>query len=155
MISTLTRKPLKYGILNDTDMLSRIPAVPLKASEVFVNQSGKFVSNDTGAADVSVAGDTQILGWANVSAGTVGTGEYAEVYNDPSGRFCIGATSGDLPSATEKLGYTCDLEVNTNVQTANTDASSTDVIVVYDTNTEFNLCEVGLNPIKLYTAGVS
>ena len=152
MLSTLAVKPLKYGILNDTDLLSRF-TMPLKASEVFNNQSGKFVARDTASADVAVAGDTEILGWANTHAHTVGTGESAEIYNDIRGRFLIGSTSDDDAAAADR-GKTCDLEVVSNVQTANTNASTTDVIVIYDFEATLNLVEVGLNPLKMFATGV-
>ena len=152
LLTNLIVKPLKYGILNDTDLLSRF-TMPLKASEVFGNQSGKFVKLDTGEAAVAVAGSTELIGWANTHGHTVGTGESAEIYNDIRAHFLIGSTSDDDAAATDR-GKTCDLEVNTNVQTANTDASSTDVIVIYDFNATLNLVEVGLNPLKMFATGV-
>ena len=151
MLSTIQVKPLKYGILNDTDLLSRF-TMPLKASEIFGNQSGKFVARDTASADVAVAGDTEILGWANTHAHTVGTGESAEIYNDIRGRFLIPTTDTDF--LTSMRGKTCDLKITSDVQYADLDASTTDVIVIYDGDATLDIAEVGLNPIKMFATVV-
>lgn len=150
-ISTMIKKPMKYGILNDTDLLGRYTHV-LKVSEVFNNLSGKFVSRDAaGLADVSIAGDTEILGWANTHAHTVAAGESVEIYNDIRARFLV-PVSGTY--AQTMRGKTCDLVVAANIQSANVAASATDVICVYDGDATLAIAEVGLNPLKMYITGV-
>lgn len=168
MINNFTVKPMNYGVLNDACSLARIPNCRLVASEIFKAQSGKFVSRDTTAGyfDVSIAADTQIQGWAVVPSAYAGatysasgvytvhasTVEVVEVINDINGRFLMPCTG--TPTIAKK-GLTCDIEVNSNVQAANEDASSTDVIVIYDFNATLLLVEVGLNPAKMFTLGVA
>ena len=152
MIDTIIVKPLKYGILNDTDMLSRFK-MPLKASEVFGNQSGKFAALDTGEAKLAVTASTELIGWVNTHAHTVGTGEKAELYNDIRGHFLMPSTDTDF--LTSMRGKTCDIKCTAGAtQYADLDASSTDVLVIYDGDAVLDIVEVGLNPLKMFATGV-
>lgn len=153
MLDTILVKPLKYGILNDTDMLSRFK-MPLVATEVFANQSGKFVARSTASASLAVTATTELLGYANTHAHTVGTGEVAEIYNDIRMHVVIPSTDTDF--LTSMRGKTCDIKCAgvTSVQYADLDASSTDILVIYDGDATLDIVEVGLNPLKMFTTGV-
>ena len=166
MLSTWTKKPINYGILNDAYSPEVMPNCRLKAGEIFKTQSGKFVSKDTGTGhfDASVAADTEIQGYAKIPSRFTLTGwvngvytvhasieEYVDVIRDINARFCVPAT-GTFSDA--KKGKTCDIDVTSNVQSAAIDLSSTDVLVIYELNSTLSLAEVGLNPLKMFITGV-
>lgn len=155
MISTWTQAPDNYGVLNEGDMLGRFTGCLMKAAEVFSAKSGKFVKAD-GTDDFAVAGsgDTQITGWAVVSPRTIPASTiptYAEVITDANARFLIPA---DAAVTAAVRGLTCDLITAANIQRADIGESNEDVLVIYDVNVALTLCEVGLNPAKMWAAGV-
>ena len=161
MISTLAKKPLKYGLLNDPAAMNKYVHT-LKAAEVFYHQGGKFVARDAGGSnDLAIAGDTQLEGWAETFDNLVPS--VAGVITIPSGgvnglivcdlnAHFVMACSGTYTDALR--GKTCDLEIVASKQLANEDASSTDVIVIYDGNATLSLVEVGLAPAKMFATGV-
>lgn len=156
MINTLTRKPLKYGVLSDGAVAgARMPTCVLKPSEVFKDQSGNFVKPD-GTDDFAVAGsgDALLTGWAVTHDHTVDASveERAEIVTDFNARFLMPA-DGAVTEA--KKGLTCDLIVSANIQQADVGESNEDVIVIYDINVALQLVEVGLNPAKMWASGVA
>lgn len=161
MISTMTKKPLNYGVLNDACSLSRMPDCLIKAAEIIKAQSGKFVKAD-GTDDYVIAGsgDTQLMGYAviqgitsgGVTGYTVPTGgTKCELIVDINARFLLPA---DAAVTGALKGLTCDLIVASNVQSADIGESSEDVIVIYDACAALQLVEVGFNPAKMWAAGV-
>jgi hypothetical protein len=162
MINTMQKKPLSYGVLNDGGNLARLPNALMKAAEVIKAQSGKFVKAD-GTDDFVIAGsgDTQLIGYAVIqgvtSAGVTGYtvptgGTLCELIVDANARFLLPADA----AVTDALkGLTCDLIVASNVQQADIGESNEDVIVIYDTCAALQLVEVGLNPAKMWAAGVA
>ena len=152
MLDTILVKPLKYGILNDADMLSRFK-MPILVDTIFLNQSGKFVVRSTASVDQAVTASTELLGWLNTHAHTVAAGEVGEVYNDIRGRFLMPSTDTDF--LTSMRGKTCDIKSTIDLtQYADLDASATDVLVVYDGDAVLDIVEVGLNPLKMFATGV-
>ena len=153
MLDTILVKPLKYGILNDTDMLSRFK-MPLVAAEEFKNQSGKFVTRSTASASLAVTATTELLGYANTHAHVVVAGDVAEIYNDIRMRVVMPSTDTDFLVAMR--GKTCDIKASgvTATQFADLDASTTDILVIYDGDAVLDIVEVGLNPLKMFTTGV-
>lgn len=163
MIKTWTKKPMQYGLIGQGDYApATIPDMLLKPAEVFYAQSGKFVKMD-GTDDVAVAGsgDTQLVGWALVQGVTGSVDGYTvpastkphrtDVVKDINARFVMPADA----AVTEAIkNLTCDLIVSANIQYADVGESNEDVIMIYDINVALQLVEVGLNPIKLFTAGV-
>lgn len=163
MIKTWEKKPMNYGLTNPGDFAPAVyPDMLLKPAEVFKAQSGKFVKMD-GTDDVAVAGsgDTQLVGWASVEGVTGSVDGYTvpastkprrvDVITDINARFVMPADAA-VTEAIKTL--TCDLIVASNIQYADVGESNEDVIVIYDINVALQLVEVGLNPIKLFTAGV-
>lgn len=156
--------PLNYGALYEG--VGRFMG-RLKASQTFYLKSGKFVSRDTSAGyfDVSAAGDTQIMGWALVPSIQAASGwtqaglwtssssaaEYVDIINDVNARFLM-PVSGTPTEA--MIGLTCDISIST-YQYCNVAAHSTEVIVLYDYEATLGLCEVGLNPVKMHTLGIT
>ena len=164
MIHEMVAKPLLYGLLSGGD--GRFKG-RLKASQGFYTQSGKFVSRDTSAGyfDVAAAADTQIMGWALVpsinavttwSAAGLWTShasnaEYVDIINDLNARFLM-PVSGTITEA--MIGLTGDIAISTR-QYLNVGAHSTEVLVCYDFNATLSLAEVGLNPVRMHTLGVT
>lgn len=165
MIRNMQVKPLLYGVLNG-DCGGRFMG-RLKASQTFYVQSGKFVSRDTSAGyfDVAAAADTQIMGWALVPSIQSASGwtqaglwtghathaEYVDIINDINARFLMPVSGTPLEA---DVGRSADISIST-YQYCNVDASSTEVLVVYDFNATLSLVEVGLNPVKMHTLGVT
>jgi hypothetical protein len=165
MIRNMVVAPLNYGVLNECcggRFMGR-----LKASQTFYQKSGKFVSRDTSAGyfDVTAAADTQIMGWANVPSiqsatgwtqaglwtGSASVAEYVDIFNDINARFLMPSSGTPLEA---DVGRAADIAIST-YQQCNVDASSTEVLVVYDFNATLSLVEVGLNPVKMHTLGVT
>jgi hypothetical protein len=162
MLSTMKKKPIKYGLLNDPGTVSKYVHT-LKAAEVFYQQSGRFVARDgAGSNDVAVAGDTQLEGWAetfahltpaSTGAITIPTGGIDSlIICDFNARFIMGCTGTYADSL---RGKTCDLEIVSSRQYANENASATDVLVIYDGNADLSIVEVGLAPAKMFATGVA
>lgn len=163
MIKTYVQKPDNYGMIQQGGYApATIPDMLLKAAEVFHAQSGKFVKMD-GTDDVAVAGsgDTQLVGWALVQGVTGSIDGYTvpastkphrvDVVKDINARFIMPADA----AVTEAIkNLTCDLIVAAEIQYADIGESNEDVIMIYDINVALQLVEVGLSPIKLFTAGV-
>ncbi|SRR3990167_2184162 len=132
--------------------------VPIGASEVFGNQSGKFVKPDaSNRAEVAVDGSTILLGFLDpCEAFTASATEGADkrwCINDVTGVFRIPVNSGTY--AETMKGKTCDLSVSSSVQGAQLDASSEDTIVIVGGDlVNNNFVEVMLNPNKLHATGV-
>ena len=153
MLDTILVKPLKYGALNEAMALASFK-MPLTAAEAFANQSGKFVKIAAGAASLAVTASTELVGWANTHAHTVGTGEIAEIYNDLRAHFLMPSTDTDFLASMR--GKTCDIKCAgvTSVQYADLDGSTNDQLVIYDGDATLDIVEVGLNPLKMFVTGV-
>jgi hypothetical protein len=130
---------------------------PIGASEVFKNQSGKFVSNDgSGRAEVAGDGTAAIWGHLECEEFTASATEGADVRNlvvDPSAVFRIPVNSGTYVVA--MLGKTCDLSVATSIQGAQLDASSEDTLrIVGGDDVDNNYVELMFIDAKRYNTGV-
>lgn len=155
---------MNYGIIHVPAVCAKMPDAPLAASVIFKNLGGKFVTKDgSGNYAISAASDTQIDGWADIagdftSSSTAAT-DKAQVVIDLGAIFEIPVSPADtaLTDAGLKtlMRKTCDLVVASNVQYADTDASSTDVIKIVGGNVARNTVYVQINPTKFYTEGVA
>jgi hypothetical protein len=153
---------ISYGVIHRPNPMMVIEKMPLGASVIFTAKGGKFMTLSSGNLILSVAGDTQIDGWADISGGftAYGTAAYDTVtlIRDLSAVFEIGVSASDtaLTAAGLKalIGDTCDLVIESDVQMADTDATSTDVIQIVGGSVERNTVFVVINPIKFYTRSI-
>ncbi|MBU2346678.1 MAG: hypothetical protein KJ888_21005 [Gammaproteobacteria bacterium] len=153
-----------YGPIHLPNPYSKFPQEqPLAASVVFKLLSGKFVTRDSsGNYAISISSDTQIWGWAEVDADwTTSATEAIDkivIIDDLEAVFEMPNDSGNtaLTEAIIKtlIGETCDIaESTTNIQAADYNASSTDVIKIVGGSVARNSLYVKINPIKFYTLG--
>ena len=150
-----------YGPIFRTVEPTVVPNIPMAASAAFKALGGKFVTWDgTSTATISVAGDTQIFGWAAVNgdlttSATAGADKVA-VITDLN---CVFELPSDAVfTAAQGLALiqkTCDLVVNSTIQQADIGASSTDVLKIVGFNVTDQTVYVTINPAKYYTAGVA
>ena len=154
-------RPVKFGQVKGPIVTVPIPA---QASQNFENRSGCFVTLDSSErAGVSVAADTQIFGFALAgdftTSSTAGQTILAinisleAIYLMPLDAARTIAQLQDL------VGKTCDLVVASNIQYADYDASTTDVIQIvgyeyWGSASGEQGVWVRMNPGKAFTAGV-
>lgn len=150
-------KEAKYGYLFGPRLI--IKAWPIAASQVFNDRGGKFVKLDANdRVDIADDGDTQIEGWANAPTGggssfTSSATAGADMAEVDVSELSVYSVPANVDPANTR-GETCDLVVTSNVQYAQVNASSEDVIVILDLDTDTDLVAVRMNPLKMYAAGV-
>lgn len=121
-----------YG--QDNDVRATIE-IPCQASVAFKYNGGKFVTQDSNQRiGLSIAGDTKIIGWAEVgeftTSSTAGQDKVSvNVAKDAVYEMPIDAaqTEAQLKAL---IGKTCDIIVTNGVQYADYDASSDDVLQI-------------------------
>lgn len=130
-------RPLIYGQVAGPQV---ILDMPIGASEVFKNLSGKFVKPDgSGRMEIAGAASVNIVGWIEQGERTASATEGADiggvnvakdaVYEMPA----CGAAGAAVSEATLKaaVGETCDIQmVDTNYQYADLSASSVDILLI-------------------------
>ena len=144
---------LKYGWVRGGKLSFPLP---MGASEVINNLSGKFVKNDgSGRGEIAGDGDTELLGWVEAEAGTLSATEGATSFNcicDTNAVFRIPVNAGIY--AATMLGKTCDLSVAAGIQGAQLDASAEDTLIIVGGSVADQTVDVKLNPAKLGSTGV-
>ena len=116
---------LKYGQIHGGKV--SVPVTSL--SQTITAQSGKFVYMNAGVATLNTDGTTSIFGFLEAPAGTASTDALA--YNciiDLTAVFRIPVDSGTYVEAMK--GDTCDINITSNVQGAQLDASVENTLTV-------------------------
>ncbi len=127
--------------------------LPIAASQTVTDQGGNFVYNNAGDATLCDDGSTAILGWAQMPAGALATGEYVNIVTDLTAVFRIAVAGGTYVDT--MIGKTCDLELNANVQGAQLDASAEDTVMVVGGDLVNNAyVDVMINGAKQSATGV-
>lgn len=145
---------LVYGWIRGGSV--KIP-VPIGASEVIKDRSGKFVKNDaSGRAEIAGDGDAALFGHLVCEELTTDSTEGSTVRDmivDPSAVFRIPVNSGTY--AATMLGETCDLSVTSDIQGAQLDASSEDTVrIVGGDAVDNNWVDLMFVDAKRYNVGV-
>lgn len=151
---------LKYGPIKNEDSAPKL-SIPMGASEV-IPAGGAFVKNDaSGRAEIAGDGDTLLMGY--VFATELDTGKAYQTCSSTEGGTVVPfipisamlgvvlrlpVTGGTF--AITMRGETADLEVASNVQGVQLDASAEDVIEVVDGDVDNNeWVDVIVNPAKI------
>lgn len=150
---------LKYGI-NKNEQTALIVSAPMGASEV-IPAGGAFVKNDaSGRMEIAGDGDTLLAGYVfpnELDAGykyqTCSSTEGGTVvpFIPISAMLSVGVklpVHGGTYAAT-MLGETCDLEVVSNVQGVQLDASAEDTVIIVAGDVTANEVVVIPNPDKI------
>jgi hypothetical protein len=126
-------RPTKYDIISGPEG----PVLPFEvaASVNFELLSGKWMTLDTNnRADISSATDTAILGWALVGDWTTSSTAGRDVISVNINHDIIGEMPLDAARTEAQLkgyiGETCDIVVTSNIQYADYDASSIDILEI-------------------------
>jgi len=133
--SELHKRPLVFGLIAGNPIVINVPT---GASEVFTNSGGKWVSNDADAGRVVVCGatTTNINGWAMCGAITTSsTDEVTKINVDISLDTIYEMPIDAAQSAADLLDVlweSCDIVVTSNVQYADLDASTYDILQIVD-----------------------
>jgi len=133
--------------------------VPIGASEVFSNASGRFVKPDGANRRAELAGDadTELMGFLVCEAFTSSATEGADerfCINDLTAVFRIPVNAGTY--AKTMIGETCDLSISSNIQGAQLNASDEDTLIVVGGDVDNNnWVDVMLNPNKMAAVGVA
>ncbi len=150
----------KYGLVGGSYLPRLIRGVPLAASVVITNKSGKYLTKDgSGNYAISVAGDTQIAGATDAGAGTYSATAAQDRVPLVDSLDAISELPVDAAfteaEGKELVGKTCDLVVASgNIQQADIGSSTTDVVKIIDYDTDEQTVFTKINPTKFYTAGV-
>lgn len=136
---------LKYGWIHGGKL-----SVPVTdaGSQVITAASGKFVYMNAGAATLNTDATSTIFGFLEAEAQT--TASSGEVFNciiDLTAVFRIPILSGTY--AIGMVGDYCDINITSNVQGAQLDASSEDTLIVVGGDADNNVwVDVKMNPAK-------
>ena len=116
------------------------------ASQVVGNQSGKFVYHVAGALTLCVDSVAQIYGWAQERARTPTAGDTCVVNVALDAVYRIPVNSGTY--AKGMIGDMCDISVSSDVQGAQLNASSENLLLVVGGDaTNNNWVDVKINPV--------
>jgi len=151
---------IKYGIIKGDP---KIVSVPMGASEV-IPAGGAFVKNDgSGRAEIAVDGSTLLMGYVLPGEAGLDAGQKYQTCSSTEGgtvvpfipiEEMIGVivrlpVTGGTYVAT-MLGETCDLEVASNAQGLQLDASAEDTVTLVGGDTVNNRwADVTVNPAKI------
>ena len=135
---------LKYGWIRG----GKVSTPVTQAGDVVTAAGGKFVYMSAGTANICIDGTTTIFGFLEAEAGTLGTDALA--YNciiDLTAVFRIPVNSGTY--AVGMIGDSCDISDSSNVQGAQLDASTEDLLIVVGGDADNNnWVDVMMNPSK-------
>lgn len=160
--STQTVAPIKYSQVAGPRV---ILTFPLSASEVFTDTGGKFMSTDANRrAEVAAAADTDLIGWGLTGAHTSSSTAGADLISVNISLDAVYLMPLDAARTEAQLLAimlkTCDIVTTSNIQYADYDASSTDVIQIvgyryWGSASGEQAVLVRLNPNKLAATGVA
>lgn len=142
-------KQLKYGWIAGGK--TAVP-VPMASSQTIVDQSGKFVHMNDGAATLCADAKAYIFGHLEVGTEdgsiTPSSGDYLNCIIDVSAVFRIPVNSGTY--VVGMIGDKADLSIDTNVQGAQLDASAENLVIVVGGDADDNnFVDVMMNPNAL------
>lgn len=149
----------RYGVIGAPPETLPNP-VPLAASVVITNKSGRFVTKDgSGNYAISVAGDTQIDGYIEEGAGTYSSTaaqDKVAMIDSLEAIFELPVDATFTEAQGKALvGKCCDLVVATgNIQQADIGETAIDIIKIVGYDTAEQTVYVKINATKHYTATV-
>jgi len=142
-------------ICKNPQLRQLIGPVPVGASEVFSNNSGRFCKFDNSRRlEVAGSGDGNLFGWVDDVVTASSTEGATKVYVDVNPMSLFWIPADDTVTAAMR-GLTCDLVVASNIQRADVGESNEDVIWIQDVDIANQLVLVKMASATIYQAGIA
>ena len=143
---------LKFGWLRGTKLSV---SLPMGASEVINNLSGKFVTMDAnGRGEITDDGDEDLFGWVESAAGTTDAAEGGTTLNciiDLNAVFRLPTTGATLIQS--MIGKTFDLDIVSDIQSVDLSASTHKHVIIVGGDLVDNVfVDVRINPNEIIAA---